>query len=401
MSNVRLSETERGCAWLENFVEDDRGIATLLLDSLRIVPSGEFRDRLMKLTSDIAAMSRSPVALYPVRPQPPDLEENQYLEPDVDRPYPPDAGSEHLVANLLRDVARQGLVEHKVLNIPSLEELKIERCRTIILVDDYAGSGDSASRHLLAWLRNPTICSWLSYKLIEFAFIAFTVSSSALRELSKHAVLRDRIHYVEYGHDFKTARWSPDERVQVTALCRKYASRNSCPLGWNRTAGLFAVAHTVPDNLPAVLRQEKGHPGRPWTPLLVRSRGMPPEHVLSSFGPRLDLPGLAARFGQRRLARTVRALPKGVLPLLLVVLAALARSRRDEKRLVEDLGLPLYEVADLLELAARLRLIDPNSRRLTDEGWEELRRARTRQAVPTPVRDNAEPYYPRSLRGGW
>src|SRR5918998_480715 len=111
MSNVRLSETERGCAWLENFVEDDRGIATLLLDSLRIVPSGEFRDRLMKLTSDIAAMSRSPVALYPVRPQPPDLEENQYLEPDVDRPYPPDAGSEHLVANLLRDVARQGLVE--------------------------------------------------------------------------------------------------------------------------------------------------------------------------------------------------------------------------------------------------------------------------------------------------
>jgi len=93
-------------------------------------------------------------------------------------------------------------------------------------------------------------------------------------------------------------------------------------------------------------------------------------------------------------------LPPGPLRVVLLVLAGLARSRRDTARLSEELGIPTYDVKDAIDIAASLGLIDVGRRRLTDDGWRELDAARARRHAPGSFQENKRLYYPHSLRGG-
>ena len=393
---MRLSETDRGLRWLENFLIEDIGIARLLLDSVRVVSESTYRARLTERIYQVVSESESPIALYPVRPRP--QSDQEWIEPQPDRPYEASAGSELLVAEILRDVAQDSRFNTTVENIPNLERMRSARFRTVILVDDYAGSGDRSLAYIKAWVRNPTIRSWKSYGLICFKFVSYAISARAANVLEEDGNITLPLCWVESGVDIDTAPWKELEREEVRNLCFRYAGRKKWAFGWKGTGSLFARSH-VPNNVPAVLLQRHG-PSGPWYPFFSgRSMDYEQQLELGDVSPTISYLSRAELIHQKRLGRVLEQLPDDPRRLLLLIMASLSQGHKTSEQLAEKLGFPLYEVHGCLQWALALQIVD-SANRLTDLGWQELRLAREQVARPSFLTHGSDdPYYPRSLRG--
>jgi hypothetical protein len=365
-----------------------------LLDSLSFLSEDVFRAGLKQLLGEIFEEEgiAKPIALYPVRPPPkfPD-----YVEPAPKRPYAEDDGSEHIVANVITEVvkAHEG---RDVVGLASPEQLRERKFRTVLLVDDYTGSGNSVLRYLDRWWENRTVKSWRSYGLIRFIVVTYACSPMARTALLRHRLLDD-LRWVEFGFDFESARWSSEERASIRELCLRYATNKSLALGHKRSEGLLVLAHTVPNNLPQILRHGKPlvEPWFGFFPPGPRRLSAGQVVALARYRPdsfeALDADSLSLT--QERLAASVEGKP------LLQLLAALARAPRTDDRLMRDLALTVFELKNLLTFAHRLGLLDER-RHLTDAGHVELHHAKLREKhVGFQLRGSSAPYYPQALRG--
>jgi hypothetical protein len=399
MASMRPSETEEGQRWLSNFLSDDISTAMMLLDSLHFVPEDVFRASLIDLLNNLVLdeLTTEPIVLYPVRPP---QAAASYVEPAPDRPWSAEDGSEHIVANMLTEIVRAcGTTRHVSASVP-LDKLRSSKVRTVVLVDDYIGSGTTAAAFLDRWWANPTIKSWRSFGLIKFILVAYACSSAAHKMLLKHRILDD-LRWVEFGVDFNSAHWDAEERNRIRSLCINYAHNHSMALGYRRSEGLLVMSHTVPNNLPQIFRHGAG-PNQPWVSFFAPGpRRISPalQLRLGDYRPEADFQRLASRLRQPRLAEGyIAEETQGARPLLLL-LAALTRSPRSDNRLTQELGLTIFELRNLLLAAQTLELID-KGRHLTDQGRAVLHHAGRRQrAVKIRLQGSEDPYYPTSLRG--
>lgn len=397
MTPARLSDTDDGQRWLKNFLPDDIPLATTLLDSLHFLSEDIFRAGLRQLLTEIIEEEATiaPMALYPVRPPP---KSPDYVEPAPDRPYAPDDGSEHIVANIVAEVVRTYQGQRDVLALPSQIELRDRRCRTIVLVDDYFGSGDTITRYLDRWWANRTIRSWRSYRLIRFVLVTYACSPMAKRELTKNRLVDD-LRVVEFGFDFESAAWSEAEIEAIRHLCRRYANNKALALGHKGSEGLLVMAHTVPNNLPQIFRNGRG-PRKPWWGFFPPGyRRLSAEQLVALGNYR---PGKALQTPAKRLENT-SLIEAGTDPALgrslLRLLGALQRGPRTDDRLMRELTLTIFELQNLIKFAGRLGLLD-EGRQLTDAGRAELRHARLRADRGWfGLEGSTEPYYPQTLRG--
>lgn len=394
---VHPSETNEGRRWLANFPPDDLRAATILLDSLHFISATSFRAGLTDLLSEVIEdhETESPIVIYPVRPPPKD---SDYFEPAPERPWTEDAGSEHIVANIITETVRRYKASHQVSAHGSIEQLRHLKARTIILVEDYTGSGSTISSYLDRWWANPTIKSWRSLGLIRFILVVFACSSTAKAKL--HHRLLDDIRWVEYGLDFASAHWSDEERTSIRELCVKYARNRSLARGYKNSEGLIVIGHVLPNNLPIIFRTGKGASGS-WAGFFPSgSRRISPSQQLrlADYRPEADLEFLAARLRHPRLAYGYLKDAPGARPLLLM-LAALTRPPRTDDWLMQELEFTVYELQRILQGAQDLKLIDEH-RHLTDQGRAVLRHAeRKPRIVRFELHGSDEPYYPVSLRG--
>lgn len=415
----RPSETAEGRQWIENFKPEERRAARLLLDSLQIISETTFRASLGQFLVDRVASLPRPVVFFPIRelpgsaknkgadPQPAVVPSSGFgLAPPAE-PLPLSAnyaahpGSEGAVGNVLRDVLRDHRARLGLVEASSLAELRSRKPRTVVLVDDYCGSGSRANGYVEAWAQHRTIRSWHSLGLIRFHVFALAVSEQALTRLSKNKWI-EQVHALQPAADFLTVPWLPDERRDIEVLCRRYGRNEQMALGFGNARGLLLFQHTVPNTLPMVLWQNEGPHKAPFAPMF-RGRRMTPSQqlVLADYSLPVSASDIARSLRQTRLADALDRQPGFTARFVLLALGAAARGVRGTFRLSQVFSLPVASVEAIIQACQQLGLLDSDGR-LTEPGWRELRRARRRSKEPTgpdlSLHGRGEPYYPYRLR---
>jgi hypothetical protein len=160
-----------------------------------------------------------------------------------------------------------------------LSTLREKKCRSIVFVEDYAGSGDQCIEYVRSWLANRTLRSWRSFGWIKFHVLLHSVSVMARSriELLKYFGL-ESLTVIDHAPALDNVGWTPDQVRNVRRLCRSYAADRDLALGYMGSGGLLVMQHTAPDNLPIILWQDKGRTadGKRWRPLLPK-RTIPAE----------------------------------------------------------------------------------------------------------------------------
>lgn len=403
---MELSDTPRGRRWLSNFHVSEEASARLLLNSIELVGQDDLRAGLTDVIARLSMTAPTPIALVPAR----ELAKGQaYFPPGRDSQprmllsssFP---GSEAIVANILTGVRRAGENSGPYVAAPSLKNMRKALCRTILIVDDFSGSGDRIVRFFEGVKRHRTVRSWLSYGKVEFRVAVYAATQVALRRLAR-VFSPDRVHVHTICPTFASREWGEDERDRVVALCRKYKSSaiEAPALGYGETGGLMAMSHSAPNNLPVVLWQmhRAGSPG--WEPFFC-DKAVPAD-IQSYFGMTDEerrRQSALKRLGQTRLAGTDwEQLDAVETQNMLLTLAALARRRRERTAVAELTGLTLVQVNDAINACLSFQLID-RSLHLTDSGLAELRHAKSVRLPQDEwtLQGSDEPYYPRSLRVG-
>jgi hypothetical protein len=409
-SVTRPSETSSGSAWLANFSQADIPAATLLLDSLRFVDLNTLRNGLVAEVERLRSDKKigSPALLLPERNLS-DLLRDSPASPDTATAYEDfhpgseisvTPGSEGIVGSIIRDFATAGRKGKSPWIAPDaeLEQLRERRCRSVVLVTDYVGTGDQVMKFANAMARSRTVCSWRSLKLLEIHVLAFAASPQALAHIEKAKVV-DGVHVIEVAPSLQTAPWSGQARDSVIDLCKRERQGKRPALGYRDSGGLFVTVRGAPNNLPAVFLQESSR----WRPLFP-NRTVSPQVAedISGHRPTEELSEQAERLGQVRIGRNERL--EYLRPRsreLLRGLLALHRAPRSRTALAAELGVPVAETEALLKTLRRLGLVDKKYRRfkITPGGRREIdaqKRALRRTTVNLAGSD--APYYPHSLK---
>jgi hypothetical protein len=433
-SGERLLQTSRAKHWLNQFDPRDRGAAELLVRSLILVSTDEvetalaglIRHRRAEVVNDPLRPSeaQAPIALYAMR------EIDRYCEVPVGtrrlrhgcnvltrsqlNATPRQAGSTWLPLYFdscerdasaspvgLKEVGSEGSLAFLIKRLcrrkpgqapefighPSLDKLRLNKCREVFLVDDLIGSGERAESFIAAFCRHPTIASWLSGQFLRVSVIAFAASQWGVARARK---ARPQVSAVHYEHDVLSGRHClPEDGQEILIdLCRRYGKRTGSPrmaLGFGSAEdephGLCTMvfAYKCPNNAPAILWA--GKEGQ-WMPLFER---LPSQGVLECF------------HGGGNDAR------RAVLFALLSALEGQHRLGMEAVNLRTGLGLSVCQRR--IEWCQVNGLVDDRLR-LTAAGRRELRHFRQREAAAqrqTAARDrmldDGEPfYYPSELR---
>ena len=85
-------------------------------------------------------------------------------------------GSEAIVANFASTLRRAKESRGPFVASPSLRNMRDAKCRTVLLLEDFSGSGDRVLKFYEAFRRHKTIQSWLSYHLIEIHVAVFSTT---------------------------------------------------------------------------------------------------------------------------------------------------------------------------------------------------------------------------------
>jgi hypothetical protein len=369
----------RVTAWLQNFPAAKRETAGLLVDGLMLVSETDLRRDLGDLIAGLIPRLQGPVAAFPAR-EVNDARsahesgrEGAYhmLEPGL-------PGSEAVIGNILTGVVRQRSAGLDLLPQLDLATLRDRKVRTILLVDDFSGSGKRLVDFHRALLRHLTVRSWASFKWIQFHVATFAATNKAARLLERHFG-DDRVHLVRACPTFAGAAWTPEQLAEVESLCETYAGRRNKrrALGFRDSRALIAFEHTAPNNLPYVLWKVADH----WSSLF-EEKAVPRELLpLFAMQPSPAHEPLAGSAGAKRLGQIVDLLGHRV---------------RNAGSISEITSISIPEVNRLLALVKQLGLTNATLR-LTDAGRLELKKWRAAHPLhDLPNRE--EHYYPRQLR---
>jgi hypothetical protein len=410
MTPTRPSATIEGMAWLENFNLHDRSTAGVLIDSLRIPSEGEIRTGLLAKLEELVSYLPTPTVILPIR----DLADFRsrregrdqivaYKDFSPSEAYSATPGSEVIAANIIRDIVgirakRPGVLTPSV----PIEDLRNRRCRTLILVDDYTGSGSKPVGYVRSVLRNSTLRSWRSFGWLRVHLLFFAASRLAVNHIWEKGLV-DEIHLVEHAADFFNADWDEQLKSAVIDVCLRYVqprrAERSEALGYKGSAGLFVMPHTVPNNLPAVLLQRQGVGGA-WAALFP-DRLFPPglQEQVAGYRPGNEFELNLERLADRRLAGAFGERIKGPERRYLMLLAAIAGHSSDYESVASVLSTTTIAVRKASVTLRGWGLLDDHLH-LTEEGWLALRRARmSPRQVSFRLNESEEPYYPSQLRG--
>lgn len=321
-----------------------------------------------------------PVAAFPAREVTPPQSAHEFGRNGSYELLPPGLpGSEALIGNILTGISREQAYKNTLLTDLGIPSLRRRRVRTLLLIDDFSGSGKRLIDFGKAIRRHKTIRSWSSYHLITIHVVAFAATNEAARLLRSYFG-SDRVHLVRACPTFDSTGWPHDLRYAVETLCHDFAgTRRKMALGFRDSRALIAFEHTAPNNLPYVLWRTGGS----WSPLFEQKAV--PQDLLPLYLPS-SRAGVLLSIGEAGAARLGQ------------LLNVLDRRVRDDGYIAEATNFSYAEVERLVALALELGLIGP-TRRLTDAGRAELRRWRTRH--PTlELPNNDTLYYPTQLRAG-
>ena len=255
---------ERVAKWLTNFSDEHRMTATTLVDALRLVSATEIRTDLGRELRRLLKYLPGPIATFPVREvKPPASAHGTGREGGYDLLPSGLPGSEAIIANILTGISREAAYRGAIVGTLDLSNLRRRRVRTILLVDDFSGSGKRLRDFGKALRRHPTIRSWLSYGWVKMHVVAYAATAEATRLLRSTFGI-DNVHLARACPTFQNARWTAEQMADVEALCDAYCGTlHDYKFGFRSSKALIAFEHTAPNNLPAILWRSRGS----WKPL--------------------------------------------------------------------------------------------------------------------------------------
>ncbi|AMA60047.1 phosphoribosyltransferase-like protein [Bradyrhizobium sp. CCGE-LA001] len=396
---LRLPDTADGQAWINQFDALDRELARQLLESLVLVSSLEFERRLISLLASTAQGAAGPTAFFAAREWDgagPYLMEDE--EADAVGPGG-DIGSEGRVAAIIRGLCRTH--SSQLLNHPSIRQMLDVKCRLIVLVDDFVGSGQRIAEFHAALWANRTIRSWHSFGWIKFALVAYSATDRGRARVSRLLDLEPQL--VRGCPTFQELPVTRPERAALMAALKRYAKRTDSPgipLRYDNTGSVLVFEHGCADNVPPVFWAKAGS-GKIWKPLFPKRSVLP--GAASAFPAEFGVPSASAVLqgaGQGRLATSGALSRRGAIgETILVLLGLVAKRVRKRSALAHATGLTIEECTKIIERCISWRLLTP-ALRITDRGHAELDYARRKRsgAATLPTLGSDE-YYPKQLRG--
>ncbi|MHA6720678.1 phosphoribosyltransferase-like protein [Sphingomonas sp. RS6] len=375
---VRIDHA-RVAAWLKNFPAAQRGVAGDLIDALSLISETDLRRELGGHLALLVDKLQTPVAAFPAREVDPARSAHEagrdgayhLLEPGL-------PGSEAIIGNILTGVVRRRGPSAHLLSLLDLATLRDRKVKTMLLVDDFSGSGKRLLDFHSAMLRHPTVRSWTSFGWIKFHVAAFAATTRAIALLERRFG-KERVHIVRACPTFLGTGWTPEQQEEVERLCLAHAGRSNRrrALGFRDSRALIAFEHTAPNNLPYILWKRAEN----WNSLF-EDKAVPSDLLpLFTMRPTPVHGPLAGSAGAARLGQIVDLL---------------ARRVRNVAEIAEITDISIAEVKRLIDLVKQLSLANQNLR-LTDAGRIELKKwrlAHPDQQLP----NRAEAYYPRELR---
>jgi hypothetical protein len=416
-------------AWLKQFNLGDRALAKKLLETFVLVSRDDFVDHMRAMLLREAENVGGMIALYAER----ELRHRYGIPhrlfkeskgakkralgvsgPAAVKPtkaYDPSVGSEGIVAQMISQLC----LEHprKFLDHPGPDRIRSKQARAFWVVTDLIGSGDRASRYLEAAWRVRSVRSWWSFRLMQFAVMAYSATKLGEARVARHPS-KPKIHIIipcpTIGSSF-----SEKEAEQMKRLCTTYDPTSGeigdAPwitggpsLGYGSAGALIAFAHGAPNNTPLMFHKASKNRKKPWIPLFPArvSAGISKE----AFGVDLTAEKISSRLaklGDHNLAKSKAVLRSDILTsqTFLLLSALSSHQRFNDRILAERTGFRVHELRRLLERVIQYGWID-SQRRLTDRGVGQLAHARKQMHLNTSaepiVIHEQEPYYPTSLR---
>ena len=406
---MRPSETTEGQAWLSNFHRTDVDTATLLIDSLRVLGLSTLRAKLQQLLDEAADTGSIELPAFVV----PERNLAYFGIPEPDRatavawrdflpgaPLSVTPGSDGFVGMVLRDYARAdgscGLSNGRWITADAdIDALRAARCRSIVILTDFVGTGQQAEAFAGTIARNRTVNSWRSLHLVAVHVAAVAGQQSGVARLRESSYV-DAVHIIESAPTTWTKFPDTDLQDAVVNMCRTYSLERNLALGYGESGGLLTTERNAPDNLPTILIQQT----QSWKALFA-DRKMPRKFVqqLGDYRPSEHLEALAERVGQLRLGRNDRLQSmRQSSRTLLSALTMASEAAVDPLALAESLGIDVQEADAYLGTLREWGFI-ADSGSITSDGRRELAEyKRGRRRTTAYLQGSSESYYPLGLR---
>lgn len=399
-----LLYTKRGQDWLAQFGATDQETARKIVSSLTLVSHSEFERVIQKAFEDASAEYEHPIGFFAVREVEPGRSYfDQFTDPDTGRVNAlvsgTDHGSEARVAAAIRNYCKTD--PRRLLNHPNLDEMRNRRCRTVVLVDDFIGSGKRISEFIDALWTDPTFVSWMSLHYVKIVVVAYSGTDRGIKRVGRHKAKPEYVIERDCPN-LKDMPWGQSLRNEVIDICKRYARRTSKNRFWDgfgHELAALVFEHGCPNNVPAILWAPTTST-KPWSPLFPNRIIMAGEK--SVFPPEIvrgDALVTLLDVGQKKLASSGQLLRRGEKgELILLMLALIAKGQRRQNALSFATGLNRQTCAQIMQRCAKWGFLTP-SFRLTDRGRAELAAAKEQGKVYAGVLDRGDaPYFPEQLR---
>ncbi len=382
LSNEAIRSSPEIQQWLLQFPPERRIAAQSMLSRLRFVSRDSYSQWLLDALSSLP--QGKTCALFAVRKTEKaalelwDDEGQVIARPGISQ------GSEDLVYSLISNAKRSHPT--RFFDHPGIEEIRKQRIKYMVLIDDSIGSGDRVSEFIGKMFANKSFLSWWSLGWVRIIVLSFSrthESESVIRNAlkgSSHPIRvhpkSTKIHFISdkvYSAAALEQRWGKDY-LDLLHLCDeqtrvgKWARR-----GFGNVMANTLFFHSVPNNMPGIFwfsndRWKGLFPGRVAPDWLIS--------LLSSTPPKPE-PG---------------TLSEDIRQLLLLV----KRGIRNSSSLALRLGCDHKYLLKLLDDLKRAGLVNSNHR-LTRAGLNLIKRHTVSSAV---YNWNRELYIPTQWRVG-
>ncbi len=300
--------------------------------------------------------------------------------------------------------------EQRVRTHQTIESMRAERIKHMVLVEDFIGSGTRISSFLQKRM-HPSIKSWISYGWIKLWIVAYSGLTDGVWAIRRcgYKLSEDSFRFV-IPPSYTRAHFN-EAMLEFCVRNSWRTNRSKIPLGFSNGATNLIFEHGCPNNAPVVLWS----PGKRFPPRgekfqpLFPNRGIPTE-LRQAFGaPTPEVaPEILWNARQYRLALSLlqekrQGRQSGLWPLP-VALGLASRSNWDDERIADAIGKPLLKVERLREIAVAIGTLQAQTREVTPFGRALLELIRAGAAEPanqTPRRQVALEvlYYPHSCEG--
>lgn len=345
--------------WLTQFEESDRNLAITMLTKLKFVSRDTYAQWLQgEISKNI--VDNTKYAFYSVRKL--DIDENNtfisYWDNNgcvTDRPGE-SQGSEDFIYSLISNFTRgkENLYDH-----PSLQTLKKNRIKNLILIDDAIGSGKRVYSFINSMLNNKTMKSWWSLGLINFQIYSFIRNSKAPNIIIENVIGSDhssRIYrksskisfYSKYGYsDNLENRWGEHTQKIINLCTHNKRIQGWARKGYGEVMSNLIFYHSVPNNIPGVFWFE----GK-WIPLF----------------PRRTLPDWIIHLLENNVAEVPTTIPSQVTDILMLIKQGYVSKSSLSMALDIDINLLNYYLSKCIDL----NLLVKDTLRLTNIGRDFL-----------------------------